>query len=253
MELGLFTTYRDRTSLLQSPSKPLDLVAVRVDPEQRGRRLLIRRVGIAGRAPRLQMCFRKRDCCSRSRRPSTSARQAACLAAGWHEVVRDPGLVPAQGHSRPMASVIKQAFRAEAVSRPAQRLTLAPLCWHVLSRGAPAAPDWIAREVEASLQRLRTDHIDLYQAHRDDGATPLEDTLGAFALLIEQGKVRAIGASNYTAPPAAGGAACQRPARPAALRVAATALQPAGASGLRGRARRSLPRRGLERLSKPAL
>ena len=62
------------------------------------------------------------------------------------------------------------------------------------------APDWITREVEASLQRLRTDYIDLYQAHRDDEGTPLEDTLGAFALLIEQGKVRAIGASNYTAP-----------------------------------------------------
>ncbi len=61
------------------------------------------------------------------------------------------------------------------------------------------SPGWIAREVEASLRRLRTDHIDLYQAHRDDETTPLEDTLGAFARLIEQGKVRAIGASNYSA------------------------------------------------------
>ncbi len=61
------------------------------------------------------------------------------------------------------------------------------------------APGWITREVEASLQRLQTDYIDLYQAHRDDEATPLADTLGAFGRLIEQGKVRAIGASNYTA------------------------------------------------------
>ena len=59
---------------------------------------------------------------------------------------------------------------------------------------------WITRAVEDSLKRLRTDHIDLYQAHRDDEGVPLEETLGAFARLIEQGKVRAIGASNYTAP-----------------------------------------------------
>jgi len=58
---------------------------------------------------------------------------------------------------------------------------------------------WIMREVEASLKRLQTDYIDLYQAHRDDPTTPLDETLGAFAQLIEQGKVRAIGASNYTA------------------------------------------------------
>lgn len=58
---------------------------------------------------------------------------------------------------------------------------------------------YIARAVEASLRRLQTDTIDLYQAHIDDEATPLEETLGAFADLIKKGKVRAIGASNYTA------------------------------------------------------
>jgi aryl-alcohol dehydrogenase-like predicted oxidoreductase len=58
---------------------------------------------------------------------------------------------------------------------------------------------WILREVEASLKRLQTDYVDLYQAHKDDPTTPLEETLGAFAQLIEQGKVRVIGASNYTA------------------------------------------------------
>jgi aryl-alcohol dehydrogenase-like predicted oxidoreductase len=51
-----------------------------------------------------------------------------------------------------------------------------------------------------SLQRLKTDVIDLYQAHIDDSSTPLEETLGAFDELIRAGKVRAIGASNYTAP-----------------------------------------------------
>jgi aryl-alcohol dehydrogenase-like predicted oxidoreductase len=61
------------------------------------------------------------------------------------------------------------------------------------------APARIREAVEGSLQRLQTDCIDLYQAHRDDTETPLEDTLEAFAALIKQGKVRAIGASNYSA------------------------------------------------------
>ena len=57
----------------------------------------------------------------------------------------------------------------------------------------------IREAVEASLRRLGVDRIDLYQAHKDDEETPLEETLEAFARLIEQGKVRAIGASNYSA------------------------------------------------------
>lgn len=59
--------------------------------------------------------------------------------------------------------------------------------------------DNITAAVEGSLRRLQTDVIDLYQAHEDDESTPLETTLGAFARLVEQGKVRAIGASNYSA------------------------------------------------------
>lgn len=58
---------------------------------------------------------------------------------------------------------------------------------------------YILRAAEDSLRRLQTDYIDLYQAHTDDPGTPLEETLGAFAQLIAQGKVRAIGASNYSA------------------------------------------------------
>lgn len=57
---------------------------------------------------------------------------------------------------------------------------------------------YIMEAVEASLKRLQTDHIDLYQSHDDDKNTPLEETLSAFTDLIKQGKVRAIGASNYT-------------------------------------------------------
>ncbi len=59
--------------------------------------------------------------------------------------------------------------------------------------------DYIVRAVEDSLRRLQVDAIDLYQSHWDDDTTPLEETLGAYAQLIAQGKVRAIGASNLTA------------------------------------------------------
>jgi aryl-alcohol dehydrogenase-like predicted oxidoreductase len=52
---------------------------------------------------------------------------------------------------------------------------------------------------EASLRRLRTDHIDLYQVHEWDGLTPLEETLGALAHLVDSGKVRYVGVSNYAA------------------------------------------------------
>ena len=58
---------------------------------------------------------------------------------------------------------------------------------------------WIAEEVEASLRRLQTDHIDLYQSHWPDPNTPQEETLAAFDRLIKAGKVRYIGSSNQDA------------------------------------------------------
>ena len=61
------------------------------------------------------------------------------------------------------------------------------------------SPANIHQAVDGSLKRLQTDHIDLYQAHEDDASVPLAETLGAFARLIESGKVRVIGASNYGA------------------------------------------------------
>lgn len=72
--------------------------------------------------------------------------------------------------------------------------------------GSEMAPDrkglsksYISSAVEASLRRLQTDVIDLYQSHRDDPETPQQETLEAYADLIRAGKVRAIGASNFTA------------------------------------------------------
>jgi aryl-alcohol dehydrogenase-like predicted oxidoreductase len=60
--------------------------------------------------------------------------------------------------------------------------------------------DYIVARVEDSLKRLQTDYIDLYQSHTDDKSAPFEETLGAYSQLIEQGKVRVIGASNHEAP-----------------------------------------------------
>ena len=58
---------------------------------------------------------------------------------------------------------------------------------------------YMMHAVEDSLRRLQTDYIDLYQSHRDDPDTPIEETLSAYADLIKQGKVREIGASNFSA------------------------------------------------------
>ena len=57
----------------------------------------------------------------------------------------------------------------------------------------------IAAACDDSLRRLRTDHIDLYYAHRDDPDTPQEETLDAFDALVRAGKVRAVAASNFSA------------------------------------------------------
>lgn len=59
--------------------------------------------------------------------------------------------------------------------------------------------DYILKGVEDSLTRLQTDYIDLYQSHTDDAGTPIEETLEAYSRLVQQGKVRAIGASNFSA------------------------------------------------------
>ena len=68
-----------------------------------------------------------------------------------------------------------------------------------MGQGRCVTRDYILRSVEESLQRLQTDYIDLYQEHYDDETTPVAETLEAFATLIRQGKVRAIGASNISA------------------------------------------------------
>lgn len=58
---------------------------------------------------------------------------------------------------------------------------------------------YIAESIEGSLRRLRTDYVDLYQSHADDDATPIEETLEAYGALVAAGKIRIIGASNFSA------------------------------------------------------
>ena len=66
-------------------------------------------------------------------------------------------------------------------------------------QGEGASPDYIRVAVEASLRRLKTDVIDLYQLHSPDDSVPIADTLGALDDLVKAGKVREIGSSNFSA------------------------------------------------------
>jgi aryl-alcohol dehydrogenase-like predicted oxidoreductase len=67
-----------------------------------------------------------------------------------------------------------------------------------MGEGKNITKKYILQEVESSLTRLRTDYIDLYQTHFDVPDTPVEETLEAYAQLVKEGKVRVIGASNFT-------------------------------------------------------
>src|SRR5688500_5066588 len=81
------------------------------------------------------------------------------------------------------------------------RVVLATKFGHDLGDGETdrGAGPYIRKAIEASLARLRTDGIDLYQYHRPDGVTPVDETLGTLHELVQEGKVRAVGSSNFTA------------------------------------------------------
>ncbi|AYA35707.1 aldo/keto reductase [Hymenobacter oligotrophus] len=71
--------------------------------------------------------------------------------------------------------------------------------WEVAPDQKGLSKSYILRTVEGSLKRLQTDYIDLYQSHKDDPTVPVTEPLEAYAQLIQEGKVRAIGASNFSA------------------------------------------------------
>lgn len=71
--------------------------------------------------------------------------------------------------------------------------------WDIDPERRGLSPAQITKEVEGSLKRLKTDYIDLYQSHKDDPEVPQEETLEVYHRLVREGKVRVIGASNYSA------------------------------------------------------
>ena len=80
------------------------------------------------------------------------------------------------------------------------RVVLATKFGHAMTDDAPpnrGSREYVRVAIEASLKRLRTDVIDLYQYHRPDGVTPIEETIGAMSELVDEGKVRSIGSSNF--------------------------------------------------------
>jgi aryl-alcohol dehydrogenase-like predicted oxidoreductase len=83
-----------------------------------------------------------------------------------------------------------------------ERVVLATKFGHAMSDDAPpnrGSREYVHKAIDASLERLRTDVVDVYQYHRPDGVTPIEETLGAMSELVEEGKVRFIGSSNFDA------------------------------------------------------
>jgi aryl-alcohol dehydrogenase-like predicted oxidoreductase len=84
----------------------------------------------------------------------------------------------------------------------------------------------IVASAEASLKRLQTDRIDLLQTHVWDESTPLEETLGALTALVQQGKVRHIGCSNYSAPQLTAALDVEQHRRVQPFGLRATTLQP---------------------------
>jgi aryl-alcohol dehydrogenase-like predicted oxidoreductase len=103
------------------------------------------------------------------------------------------------GHPTGESEAIIGAWLAQGGGRR-ERVVLATKFGVPTGDGAGLKRGYMMGAIERSLTRLRTDAIDLCQAHVDDRATPLEETLSAFGELIRAGKVRVIGASNYTAP-----------------------------------------------------
>jgi aryl-alcohol dehydrogenase-like predicted oxidoreductase len=90
-----------------------------------------------------------------------------------------------------------ERFIGEILAGRRDRAVIATKFGYRDERGGSAA--YVAIAIDESLERLQTDYVDLYYYHRPDGLTPIAETLGALHELVAQGKVRAIGCSNFTA------------------------------------------------------
>lgn len=105
-----------------------------------------------------------------------------------------------EGHSGGESESVIGKWLAERGPAARDRLVLiTKVGWEISPEKKGLSKEYVMRAVEDSLRRLRTDRIDLYFSHRPDPDTPVEETLEAHHRLIEQGKVRHVGASNYDA------------------------------------------------------
>jgi len=132
------------------------------------------------------------------------ADEATSTAVMHHALDHGVNLIDTSNRSPavPGASLLSETIMGRALKDRRTQAVVATKCGKKTGNGPNddgCSRGHIMREVEASLRRLQTDYIDLYQIHRFDPGTPLEETLGALDDLVHQGKVRYIGCSNYTA------------------------------------------------------
>jgi aryl-alcohol dehydrogenase-like predicted oxidoreductase len=132
--------------------------------------------------------------------PTSFAVLDAFVAAGFNAIdTADVYSLWVPGHKGGESEAVLGNWMAARKNR--SRIVLATKVGMLPIGGKPGlSAAQITEAAEASLRRLRTDYIDIYFAHRDHEDTPLEESLEAFARLVRAGKVRLIGASNYSAP-----------------------------------------------------
>jgi aryl-alcohol dehydrogenase-like predicted oxidoreductase len=113
-----------------------------------------------------------------------------CLEAGINLI--DTADVYSEGRSEEILGQVLRGRREQVLVATKVRMAMGPG-----ANDAGLSRHHVITGCEASLRRLGTDHIDLYQVHEWDGLTPLEETLSALEALVRSGKVRYVGASNY--------------------------------------------------------
>ena len=92
-----------------------------------------------------------------------------------------------------------ERFLGELLERRRERVVLATKFGSDMGEGANGSAEYVRRAIRASLERLRTDRVDLYYYQRPDGVTPIRETLEAMQALVREGLARAIGCSNFSA------------------------------------------------------